>query len=290
MPVRFTSPHVRSSHRPPHIIDAALVLAPLRLPHFVINHTLTKWHGVLRDFKRYDADPFHSVQCLFTCAHRLQRSPTPTRSISSNASWETAPSRSHSPAQEEQLPAVTEADEGTMKTPQKPVVAAMASQLPQPSTATPARTPKNRTPIKPTGVEMHPAHHHASTAKVLDEARWLGFQALGAHTAPPKPTGLGVGQDTPTKATPGKVSEEGVKSPDARFRFRFKSPLGALSPSSSRILKDSVQETEGRGLFKTTGFTAPVDMTPKRKTVVPKGKMQRFSDAHMVRKTNCTVW
>lgn len=172
-----------------------------------------------------------------------------------------------------------------MKTPQKPattVKTSKTSQLPQP-TATPSRTPNNRTPIKPTGLEMHPAHHHASTAKFLDEARWLGFQALGAHTAPPKPMGLGTGQDTPTKATPGKVPEGDVVSPDTRFRFRFKSPLSALSPSSSRILKDAPQETEGRGLFKATEFTAPVDMTPKRKTVVPKGKMARFSDVHMVR-------
>lgn len=171
-----------------------------------------------------------------------------------------------------------------MKTPKKSAGNARnASQLPQPATATPARTPNNRTPIKPAGVEMHPAHHHASTAKWLDEARWLGFQALGAHTAPPKPMGLSAGQDTPTKATPGgKTMDTIVASPDTRFRFRMKSPFGALSPSSSRILKDTPQETEGRGLFKANEFTAPVDVTPKRKTAVPKGKMARFSDAHMV--------
>ncbi|KAF1971925.1 hypothetical protein BU23DRAFT_645118 [Bimuria novae-zelandiae CBS 107.79] len=209
---------------------------------------------------------------------RLQkRSLTPTRSDSSRSSWETAPSRSTSPIPGAALPAITEAEEPAMKTPQTPVGATKkASQLPQPTTATPARTPNNRTPIKPTGFEMHPAHHHASTAKVLDEARWLGFQALGAHTAPPKPMGLSVGQNTPTKAT-----QAGLASPDTRFRFRFKSPLGALSPSSRKILKDAPQEAEGRGLFKTNEFTAPVDVTPKRKTAVPKGKMARFSDAHM---------
>ncbi|KAF2450090.1 hypothetical protein P171DRAFT_405825 [Karstenula rhodostoma CBS 690.94] len=216
---------------------------------------------------------------------RLQKqSPAPTsaRSDDSRESWETAPSRSQSPAQE-QLPAVAEAEEPTVKTPQKPAAAAKASkasQLPQPAT-TPSRTPNNRTPMKPAGTEMHPAHHHASTAKFLDEARWLGFQALGAHTAPPKPMGMSASQDTPTKATPAKVPEGDVVSPDTRFRFRFKSPLSALSPSSTRILKDTTQATEGRGLFKATEFTAPVDMTPKRKTAVPKGKMARFSDAHL---------
>ncbi|KAJ4304712.1 hypothetical protein N0V90_000239 [Kalmusia sp. IMI 367209] len=217
---------------------------------------------------------------------RLQkRSPTPTDS--SRSSWETAPSPSQSPVSNQQLPSVAEADEPTMKTPQKPTSAAKAkaSQLPQP-TATPARTPNNRTPIKPTGVEMHPAHHHASTAKVLDEARWLGFQALGAHTAPPKPTGLSAGQGTPTKTstpmTPMKV-DTSTASPDFRFRFRFKSPLAALSPASSKILKGPIQNTAtgAQGLFKADEFTAPVDMTPKRKTAVPKGKMSRFSDVHM---------
>lgn len=221
--------------------------------------------------------------CLHASTHRLQRSPTPTRSDSSHASWETAPSREQSPPQEKPLPTLPEADEPVMKTPQKPAVAAKTSQLPQPASATQARTPNNRTPIKPAGVDMHPAHHHASTAKMLDEARWLGFQALGAHTAPPKPMGLSAGQDTPTKATPGsKLLDTGVTLPDAGFRFRFKSPLGTLSPSSNKILKDNPKETEGRGLFKANEFTAPVDMTPKRKTVVPKGKMARFSDAHMV--------
>lgn len=230
--------------------------------------------------------------CLHASTDRLQqRSPTPD---SSRLSWETAPSREQSPAhekpssaQEKPLPALPEVDEPAMKTPQKPAGASKkTSQLPQPSSATKARTPNNRTPMKPAGVEMHPAHHHASTAKILDEARWLGFQALGAHTAPPKPMGLSAGQDTPTKATPGsKLLDQSIASPDAGFRFRFKSPLGALSPSSSKILKDVPQETEGRGLFKANEFTAPVDVTPKpkRKTVVPKGKMARFSDAHMVR-------
>lgn len=177
-----------------------------------------------------------------------------------------------------------------MKPPQTPAAAAKkASQLPKPAAATPTRTPKNRTPIKPNGIEMHPAHHHASTAKVLDEARWLGFQALGAHTAPPKPMGMSAGQETPTKATPGKALEKGIASPATGFRFRMKSPIGLLSPSSSKILKDAPQPSEGRGLFKTNEFTAPVDMTPKRKTAVPKGKMARFSDAHMVR-SFVTMW
>lgn len=175
-----------------------------------------------------------------------------------------------------------------MKTPSVVTATPKASKIPLLTSDTPARTPKNRTPIKPTGEEMHPAYHHASTAKVLDEARWLGFQALDAHTAPPKAMGIGIGQATPTKIQPPKASEQAndnTTSPGFRFRFRFQSPVSALSPSSNRILRDSAKDTVvgGHGLFKADEFTAPVDMTPKRKTVVPRGKMSRYSDVHMVR-------
>lgn len=159
-----------------------------------------------------------------------------------------------------------------MKTLKKPVVEQRqpTSKLPQ-ATSTPlktkpsksqfadvtSRTPKDRTPIKPAGQEMHPAHHHASTAKVLDEARWLGFQALGAYTAPPK--AAGIGQATPSKTpvpTPRTNAINVESSPD--FRFRFKSPFSALkgskqdeatlSPSTRSILKDAaISGTPGGG-------------------------------------------
>lgn len=167
-----------------------------------------------------------------------------------------------------------------MKTPQKqeahkPVQS--HSSIPQ------ARTPKNRTPIKPTGEEMHPAHHRASTAKVLDEARWLGFQALGAHTAPPKAADHhAVGTATPSKTpVPSSTSKMNIL-PSPEFKFRFKSPMAAFSPSTRRILKegDAKDATPPqRPLFAADEFTAPADVSP-RKIAVPKGKATRFSDVH----------
>ncbi|KAF1843020.1 uncharacterized protein K460DRAFT_290107 [Cucurbitaria berberidis CBS 394.84] len=236
---------------------------------------------------------------------RLQkRSTTPAdTSMRSSDSWHTA----SSPPLE--LPSLPELPDPNMKTPQKPTVEGRqpTSKLPQ-ATPTPlkskssksllaaasSRTPKDRTPIKPAGQEMHPAHHHASTAKVLDEARWLGFQALGAYTAPPKSTA--VGQGTPSKTpvpTPAKNVAHVVSSPD--FRFRFKSPFplskgskkdeAGLSPSSRNILKDAaISGTPGggsRALFGTTEFSTKADMSPQRKKMEPKGKMARFSDVHM---------
>ncbi|KAH3909215.1 hypothetical protein HBI56_187840 [Parastagonospora nodorum] len=243
---------------------------------------------------------------------RLQKQPTPTptadtsaRSRSSDDSWMTADSSPHTG-----LPVLPEMpdlpDPSSVKTPQK--AAAPASRLPH-ATATPAalkskssksllstkgsQTPTNRTPIKPAGQEMHPAHHHASTAKVLDEARWLGFQALGAHTAPPKAAGMN--QATPSK-TPVPASAANAarieSSPD--FRFRFKSPFAGftksyrqedatLSPGTRNLLKDvNGGATPGRpALFGATHFSSKADVSPERKKAEPKGKIARFSDVHM---------
>ncbi|CAI6333082.1 unnamed protein product [Periconia digitata] len=238
-------------------------------------------------------------------ARLLKRSPTPAEeSILSNASWETAHSEL-SPPRNERLPSVVEDHEPALETPQKPVAqkpdtavkAQKASQLPQtehtPTSLTPAstacQTPKNRTPILPATQEMHPALHHPTTAKMLDEARWLGFQNMGAHTAPPKAASSAVGQGTPSK-TPASSktlpgAAEDAKSPSSAFKFRFrmKSPFSGLSPSSSRVLNNGGEKStaSARDLFKADEFTAPVDMDTKRKTAVPKGKMKRFSDVHM---------
>lgn len=151
-----------------------------------------------------------------------------------------------------------------MKSPKK---AAAVSKLPQAATPLKAmsskstiavatsHTPKDRTPIKPAGQEMHPAHHHASTAKVLDEARWLGFQALGAYTAPPK--AAAIGQATPSK-TPVPASRGMTYKVESspNFRFQFKSPFSrnpkhdeaGLSPSTRSLLRDAaVGGTPGGG-------------------------------------------
>lgn len=198
-----------------------------------------------------------------------------------------------------------------MKTPQKPTAEERqpASKLPAAKTAqTPlskstsskllaavptVRTPTNRTPIKPAGVEMHPALHHASTAKPLDEARWLGFQSLGAHTAPPKALGHAPGTPSKTPVPASRSNAPTLASSPSSFRFRFKSPFaqvtesakrGELSPTTRNILEDAaVGTTPGgsRALFGANEFTSMADVTPARQKAEPKGKMARFSDVHM---------
>jgi hypothetical protein len=206
------------------------------------------------------------------------------------------------------LPEMPDLPDPNVKTPQKPAVAARqpASKLPHVA-ATPtaqrskssqslippkaSQTPTNRTPIKPAGQEMHPAHHHASTAKVLDEARWLGFQALGAHTAPPK--SVAANQGTPSKTpVPASVAKAALIESSPGFRFHFKSPFSkgpkeddaCLSPSTRNLLKDvkgGETPNGSRALFGATHFSSKADVSPERRKVEPKGKMARFSDVHM---------
>ncbi|KAL6709416.1 hypothetical protein ACN47E_001823 [Coniothyrium glycines] len=237
---------------------------------------------------------------------RLQKhSAPPARSPRDSAdSWQTA----SSPAME--LPSLPELPDPNIETPRKPACEARQpmSKLPQATptghksnstklllAAAASRTPQNRTPIKPAGEEMHPALHHASTAKPLDEARWLGFQAIGAHTAPPKASGL-AGQSTPSK-TPVPTSETKFINMESspNFQFRFKSPFSmlkgtkqdeaGLSPGSRSLLRGAaISGTPGAGsraLFGTTGFSTKADMSPERKKAEAKGKRARFSDVHM---------
>lgn len=228
----------------------------------------------------------------------------------SNDSWETAQSeQEHSQLLE--LPSVAELPEPVANTPQKPTsdVPKSLPKLPSlriegaqtPSSKSTSskllavvsavHTPTNRTPIKPTGNEMHPALHHASTAKPLDEARWLGFQSLGAHTAPPKAVGHAPG--TPSKTPAPATASRGLAlgSSPSGFRFQFKSPFskvteaskrGELSPTTRNILQDpAIGTTPGRAIFGANEFTSKADVTPARKKAEPKGKMSRFSDVHM---------
>ncbi|KAA8624663.1 hypothetical protein PtrSN002B_001667 [Pyrenophora tritici-repentis] len=240
-------------------------------------------------------------------ARLLKRETTPD--ASADDSWHTASSPGLKLPDLPELPELPEP--GMAKTPSKASEGLQPpSRLPQAkTTATPtatphknkallaaaSQTPKDRTPIKPAGQEMHPAHHRASTAKVLDEARWLGFQSLGAHTAPPKAMGL-AGQGTPSKTpVPSAATTKQDVGSSPEFRFRFKSPLPALnksaqdeatlSPTSRNILREAgIAGTPGggtRALFGTSEWSSKDDVSPQRKKAEAKGKMARFSDVHM---------
>jgi len=126
---------------------------------------------------------------------------------------------------------------------------------------------------------MHPHHHQASTAKPLDEARWLGFLSKGAHTAPAKGSNpLAVARGTPTKAqdsTPNPFT-----TPD--FKFRHRRPSMDLSPEARKMMEESREEAKKirSQIISTAKFASTADLGDRKKAV-PKGKASRFSDIHM---------
>ncbi|KAF2503398.1 hypothetical protein BU16DRAFT_521989 [Lophium mytilinum] len=182
-----------------------------------------------------------------------------------------SPSQQQTPASH--LPAVSEQNESSAatSTPEKPSIASFSSIT--------TRTPRNRTPIKPSGADMHPHHHQASTAKPLEEARWLGFLAKGAHTAPAKgPNPLAITQLTPTKGC--QLATNPFSTPN--FHFRHKRPSTDLSPEAQRMMEESRAEAQGIRSQLFSRREAPSSAAPlARKMATPKGKASRFSDIHM---------
>lgn len=139
-------------------------------------------------------------------------------------------------------------------------------------------TPKHTTPIKPSAQEMHPQKYQMSTARPLDEARWLGFSSMAPHTEPAKgPNRLALAQGTPTKA-------HAVFEAPKKFDFTFSRPSLGLSPEARQLMaekrdeaakiKEQMQASEEAAVSSANDLLA-------RKMATPKGKMGRFSDVHM---------
>lgn len=146
----------------------------------------------------------------------------------------------------------------------------------------PVKTPENKTPNVLPEEEQHPQRYHASTAKPLDEARWLGFLAKGAHTEPIKAQNkLAVVQGTPTK-TP-LAPNNPFSTPD--FKFRYKQPSLELSPAAKKMMEESRAEAakiraQMVSDVSNAGQTGEQNHS-LRKIAQPKGKAGRFSEVHM---------
>ncbi|QDS73663.1 hypothetical protein FKW77_002583 [Venturia effusa] len=146
------------------------------------------------------------------------------------------------------------------------------------------KTPKQKSPIKPDGLEMHPAHHH-KTATPYDEARWLGFFKMGTHQEPAKPI-------TPPAAVPASPTPmkspvpdlNAAPSPEFKFTFARDRP-SELSAEAQALLA----ETEEEVARVRAEMLANMPKVPEsnfesaagRKLAKPKGKAGRFSDVHM---------
>ena len=141
-------------------------------------------------------------------------------------------------------------------------------------------TPTKNTPLKASSNERHPAQHHQSTAKPLDEARWLGFANMAPHTEPPKQASrIATLQGTPTRSS---KAQSGVTSPQYSFTFAREHSL-ELSPEAKKLMFEKREEAirireqmvaagEGR---------EDIEAAVARKIAIPKGKNGRFSQAHL---------
>lgn len=138
-------------------------------------------------------------------------------------------------------------------------------------------TPKQATPLKPSSDEMHPAQHHQSTAKPLDEARWLGFASMPPHTEPSKYSSkIATLQGTPSK------TQQSVTAPQYQFTFQREHSL-ELSPEAKRLMFEKREEAARiREQMVAEGeVREDVDVAVARKIATPKGKSGRFSQAHL---------
>ena len=148
-------------------------------------------------------------------------------------------------------------------------------------THTSQRTPDNKIPLTPSGVEMHPHHYHASTTNPLDEARWLGFWRKGPRTEPmKKTTTLFAIDDTPSKVPEPKIR---YLKPELRPTYNRQSP--ELSPAAREIMEESRTEVAKIRLqtVSTKDEVKAAIETPnlERKIAKPKSRAGRFSDVHM---------
>lgn len=153
----------------------------------------------------------------------------------------------------------------------KRIVAAVSGQT----------TPKQKTPIKPSGPEMHPQKFMMSTAKPLDEARWLGFSSMAPHTEPPKGADkISVAQGTPTRAHKPTLSFDHPP----KFDFTFSRPSLGLSPEARKLMVEKRGEAakiKEQMLASQDDANPTADDVLARRMATPRGKVSRFSDVHM---------
>ncbi|KAK5109165.1 hypothetical protein LTR62_007250 [Meristemomyces frigidus] len=144
-------------------------------------------------------------------------------------------------------------------------------------------TPKNVTPIKPAEEEMRPQKQHLTGPKPMDEARYLGFQNMGAHTEPPKQKSTGIAQlqVTPSRATNNPANPmHDIKSPSFQFTFRREHSLELSSDAKRLMLEKREEAMRIREQMRVTEQD-PMDVGESgRNVAIPNGKKGRFSGIH----------
>lgn len=137
---------------------------------------------------------------------------------------------------------------------------------------------------------MHPAHHQSSTAKPLDEERWLGFFPKVPQTAPAaKSTSQQLMQSTPSKVDSSQPLQQPQPFTTPEFKFRFKRQSRELSPDLSPEARKIMQESRVEAAkIRAQMVSQPEQFTEEqintdvsRKIAKATGKAGRFSDVHM---------
>jgi hypothetical protein len=146
------------------------------------------------------------------------------------------------------------------------------------------KTPKQKSPIKPEGVEMHPAHHQ-KTATPYDEARWLGFFKMGSHPEPSKPATPPVAAaSSPTPMKSPIPDLNAVPSPNFQFTFARERPFSLSAEAQALIAETEEEVAKVRAEMLANMPSVPesgFEPATGRKIAKPKGKAGRFSDVHM---------
>lgn len=151
------------------------------------------------------------------------------------------------------------------------------------------KTPSNPGRLYPSREEMHPSKVQQSTAKQPDSGLRLGFVDIGARTDPVRAkAGLGLAQETPTRARP--VPAKLPSSPGFEFKFTRRSP--DLGPEAQKMMDDLreealrikaqlvVEQKEARMYAPAEAHDVEMSGTGRR-IARAKGKVGRFSDVHM---------
>ena len=141
------------------------------------------------------------------------------------------------------------------------------------------RTPKHAAPIRPDAEEMHPKQYQTSTAKPLDEARWLGFSSIVPQTEPPK----GTAKFVPAAGTPSKTPKPEPSSGQAEYQFTFRAQSLELSNEARNMMAEKREEAARikEQMVHEEDARRDADAALGRKLATPKGRVDRFSDVHM---------
>ncbi|PLB46815.1 hypothetical protein P170DRAFT_428090 [Aspergillus steynii IBT 23096] len=278
----------RLRSRQPSSEEPQLPVDPVNHPnnsHTSNEEQTTKTHNTLPSVMERDETP------VVDTPSRPKAAPTPATATAPSTSTNLRTPVKSAPPQPK--PAATPSvavNRGTplKATPSQKTPSQKAPSQKTPSQKTPAQKPSvAKTPTsvlaRPPHQEMHPSKVHQSTTKQADSGLILGFNPV-KKDAEGKVVKESLGQDTPSKARPSPASTH-FGTPG--FEFKFSCHESQLSEEAKKLM-ETVREDAAK--IKSQMTLDQKDDTPQqkddqqagdRRIAQPKGKTNRFSNAHM---------